>query len=127
MAIPPLTEASGTKALDAAFVVHRELGPGLLESVYEKCLCHQLSLENVKHRAQVELPISFRGLAIEAGLRLDLLVEDSVVIELKAVERLLPIHEAQLLTYMKLSGLRLGFLLNFNTPMLRDGIKRMVL
>lgn len=125
--IPQGVEAIGTKVLDAAFTVHRTLGPGLLESVYETCLSYELTKHSVPLRAQAHLPIRYGETVIDGGLRLDLFVAESVIVELKAVESLLPIHEAQLLTYMKLSGVRLGFLLNFNTIMMRDGIKRLVL
>lgn len=116
------------KILDSAFYLHRLYGPGLLESAYEKLLSYEL---HIKHKFKVEaqklLPLRHEGLVIDAGYRLDLLVEDSVIIEVKAIERLLPIHEAQLLTYMKLSGIRLGLLLNFNEKLIRNGIKRMIL
>lgn len=125
--IPLQTEAFGTRVLDAAFAVHRALGPGLLESVYEACLCHELSIADVPFQAQVQLPIRYGTIDLESGLRIDLLVGETVIVELKAVESLQPIHEAQLLTYMKLANVRLGFLLNFNSIMMRDGIKRLVL
>jgi GxxExxY protein len=120
-------EEAGAKLLDAAFEVHRQLGPGLLESVYEACVCHELTSNGVRFQRQVALPIQYRGIVIEAGLRLDLIIEECVITEFKAIEALLPIHEAQLLTYMKLSNKRLGFLINFNVPLLKHGIKRIVL
>ncbi|MEQ8848145.1 GxxExxY protein [Botrimarina sp.] len=125
--IPRDIESVGTKVLDAAFAVHRELGPGLLESVYETCLCHELRKLGIDFVAQAQLPIFYDGIRIESGLRLDLLVAGSVIVELKAIDQMAPIHEAQLLTYMKLANVRLGFLLNFNSIMLRDGMKRLVL
>jgi len=113
--------------IDAAYTVHRALGPGLLESVYEQCLAYELTTRGVRMACQVALPIVYKELQIDGGLRIDLVVEGLVVVELKAVERLLPIHEAQLLTYLKLSGQRLGLLINFNVPTLKEGLRRMVL
>ena len=125
--IPVETEAAAKILVDAAFSVHRELGPGLLESVYEACLCHEHSLRGVMFQMQVALPVNYRGIQLDGGLRLDLLIENRLVVELKAVETILPVHEAQVLTYLKLSGHRLGILLNFNVPRIKDGIKRIVL
>jgi GxxExxY protein len=128
--IEPITidiEGSGAKLLDAAFDVHRNLGPGLLESVYEACVCHELAKRGVPFVRQASLPILYDGTLIEAGLRLDMIVADAVIVEFKAVESLLPVHEAQLLTYLKLTNKRLGFLINFNVPLLKHGIKRIVL
>jgi GxxExxY protein len=113
--------------LQAAFKVHSALGPGLLESAYEGCLCHELHKANIAFRRQVPIPLAYDGLAIDCGFRLDILVMDKVIVEVKAVERLLSLHSAQLHTYLKASGLRLGLLLNFNTRHLRDGIRRLVL
>lgn len=121
------TERVGKATLDAAFAVHKALGPGLLESVYETCLRYELSQRGIAIRCQVQLPIVYQDIELDAGLRLDLLVEDLVIVELKAVEKHNPLFEAQLLTYLKLSGLRLGFLINFNVPLLKDGIRRLVL
>ena len=118
-----LTEA----IIGAAIEVHRALGPGLLESAYEQCLCHELSLQGMEFRRQVELPVRYKAVQLDCGYRIDVLVEDRVVVELKAVERLLPIHEAQLMTYLKLSGHSVGLLLNFQVPVLKDGLKRIVL
>ena len=112
--------------VDAAMRVHSALGPGLLESAYEGCLAHELRRRGMKVETQVGLPVVYDGAKIDVGYRLDLLVEDVVVVEVKAVETLAPIHGAQLLTYLKLSGHRLGLLINFNVPHLKDGIKRMV-
>ena len=125
--IPEATEQIATAVLDAAFQVHRELGPGLLESVYEACMRLELTQRRIPFQSQLALPVVYSGVRLEAGLRLDLLVADSVIVELKAVEKLNPLYEAQLLTYLKLSGHRLGLLINFNVPLLKDGIKRVVL
>ena len=113
--------------VDAAFKVHSTLGAGLLEGVYEVCLAHELHRRGLNFSRQVTLPVEYEGLRLESGLRLDLLVADCVVVEIKAVETLLPVHKAQLLTYLKLSGHRIGLLINFNTPLIKDGIKRMAL
>jgi GxxExxY protein len=125
--IPTSTEEAVSRFLDAAFDVHRELGPGLLESVYEACVCHELTLLSVPFQRQVNLPVCYRGIQIESGLRLDLIVADEVIVEFKSIEALLPIHEAQLLTYLKLSHKRVGLLVNFNVPLLKQGIKRIAL
>jgi GxxExxY protein len=121
------SERVATQVLDAAFKVHRALGPGLLESVYEACLCHELVRHSVPFERQISMPVVYEGLRLETGLRLDLLVANVLVVELKVVEELSPLHEAQLLTYLKLSGKRIGLLINFNVPVLKDGIKRLVL
>jgi GxxExxY protein len=113
--------------IGAAIEVHRHLGPGLLESAYEECLCHELHLRGLAFERQVELPVSYKGLKLDCGYRIDLIVEKEVVLELKAIEKVLRIHEAQLLTYMKLSGMRVGLLINFNAPLLTQGIIRRVL
>jgi len=120
-----LNQISGV-VVSAAMKVHSVLGPGLLENAYEACLLHELKKRGTDVQTQVALPIQYDGERIDLGYRLDLLVEGEVIVELKAVERLLPIHEAQLLSYLKLSGKRLGLLVNFNVPHLKDGIKRMV-
>jgi len=120
-----LNQTSGV-VVSAAMKVHSVLGPGLLENAYEACLLHELKKRGTDVQTQVALPIQYDGERIDLGYRLDLLVEGEVIVELKAVERLLPIHEAQLLSYLKLSGKRLGLLVNFNVPHLKDGIKRMV-
>jgi GxxExxY protein len=119
----PLTE----KVIGAAIEVHRHLGPGLLESAYEECLYWELEQAALAVRRQVPLPVLYKEVKLDAGYRLDLVVEGQLIVELKTVEKLLPIHEAQLLTYLKLSGLRTGLLLNFNSTVLKDGIKRLVL
>ena len=110
--------------VDAAMTVHSELGPGLLESSYEACLIHELKLRNIHVQNQLVLPVIYKQARIDTGYRIDLLVEEKVIIELKVVEKLLPIHEAQLLTYLKLSNKKIGLLINFNTLRLKHGIKR---
>jgi len=115
------------KVIGAAIEVHRALGPGLLESAYEKCLCHELSLRNFSFQRQVPLPVTYKGVKLDCGYRLDLLVEESLIVELKTVNKILPVHEAQLLTYLKLRAGGTGLILNFYSPALRDGIKRIVL
>jgi GxxExxY protein len=113
--------------VDTAYHIHKELGPGLLESVYEKCFCHELSKRNIAFLRQQQVPIIYDSLKIDDGLRLDLIVEDSIIIELKAFENYHPVWEAQLLSYLKLTNKRLGFLINFHVPLIKDGIKRMIL
>jgi GxxExxY protein len=113
--------------IGGAIEVHRVLGPGLLESAYVECLCRELSLRQIPFRREVELPVIYKGLKLDCGYRVDLLVADIVAVEAKAVETLLPIHDAQLLTYLKLGGWKIGLLINFNTPVLKDGIHRRVL
>lgn len=112
--------------IGAAIAVHKALGPGLLESAYQTCLEFELSERGIAFRSQVDVPVVYRGHAIGCGYRLDLLVEDRVIVEVKSVEALLPVHDAQLLTYLRLQGKTRGLLLNFNTPYLRDGIRRLV-
>jgi GxxExxY protein len=124
--IPVETEVIGKKVLDAAYAVHSALGPGLLESVYEACLAHKLRQQNVLVATQVVMPVMFEGVQIETGLRLTLLAGKQVIVELKSVDTLIPLHEAQLLTHLKVTGLRLGYLINFNVVHLKDGLKRMV-
>lgn len=120
-------EAIGRHVVDAGLKVHRALGPGLLESAYEHCLAHDLQMRGISVRRQVPMPIVFDGLQLDAGYRLDLLVGDAVVVEVKAVEALSRLHEAQLLTYLKLSSHRLGYLMNFNTALFKEGLRRIVL
>ena len=115
------------RIIGAAIEVHRVLGPGLLESAYEECLCHELQIRGVEFQRQHPMPVVFKGIHLECGYRIDIYIPGQLIVELKAVEAIHPIHEAQLLTYMKLSGVRLGLLINFNVPMLKDGIKRMIL
>ena len=116
----------GTMVLNRAMKVHTSLGPGLLESVYELCLAHELSESGMRATRQTALPVIYDGMEIEGGFRADMVVEDLVIVEIKAVDKLLPVHHSQLLTYLKLSGLKLGYLLNFNVPHMRDGIRRVV-
>ena len=111
----------------AAIEVHRALGPGLLESAYEECLCHELHLCGLAFQRQVDLPVPYKGLKLDCGYKMDVVVEDEVVLELKSIERILPVHEAQLLTYLKLSWKRVGLLINFNVALLTRGIIRRVL
>jgi len=113
--------------VNAAFQVHQTLGPGLLESVYEVCLCHELHKKGVPFERQVSLPVLYDGLKLDAGLRLDVIVESLLILELKAVEQVAPVHKAQLLTYLKLTGIRLGLLINFNVPLIKNGIQRVIL
>jgi len=114
------------RIIGAAIEVHRQTGPGLMESVYEECLCYELSQLGIRFERQVQLPITYEGVKLDYGYKMDLVVEDSVVLELKTVEKLLPVHTAQLLTYLKLSGKPVGLLLNFNAPILTKGIKRLI-
>lgn len=120
------TESLAAQVVDAAVKVHKALGPGLLESVYEVCLCHELSLRGIPFQKQVVLPISYEGIRLESGLRIDLLVDSCLIVELKTVESLLSLHEAQLLSYLKLSNNRLGLLLSFHVPFMKHGIKRII-
>ena len=113
-----------TAVVDAAYRLHRQLGPGLLESVYEKILAYELRQRGLSVRTQVPVPIRYQDISFDEGFRLDLLVEDLLVVELKSVEKLLPVHSKQLITYLKLSGKRLGLLINFNTALIKDGIVR---
>ncbi len=113
--------------IGAAIEVHRELGPGLLESAYQACLAHELSLRGIVFVSQLDLPLTYKGVQLDVGYRIDLLVEDRIIVELKAVERVTPIHEAQLLTYLRLLKKPVGLLLNFSVPVLKDGITRRVL
>lgn len=119
----PLT----AQIIGGAIEVHKALGPGLLESAYEACLCHELCSRGLSVQRQVEVPVIYRGVRIDCGYRMDLLVNAEVIVELKAIEKLLPIHEAQLLTYMKLANIRRGLMFNFHMPVLKDGIIRRVL
>jgi len=112
--------------IGAAIEVHKALGPGLLESAYETCLCHELKLRSVAYARQLELPVTYKGVTMDCGYRLDIIVEQLVIVELKAVSALEPIHDAQLLTYLRLRQLWLGLLINFNVPVLKHGIKRLV-
>lgn len=120
-----INEISG-RIVNAAMIVHSALGPGLLESAYEGCLVHELKRRDIQVASQVILPVVYDGIKIDVGYRIDLMVANAVIVEIKAVDKLAPIHEAQLLTYLKLSGMKLGLLLNFNVVHMKDGIKRMV-
>ncbi len=113
--------------IGAAIEVHRELGPGLLESIYEECLCYEFSLRNIQHIRQQSIPVNYKGAKLNCEYRIDILVEDTVILELKSVNDLQPIYEAQLLTYLKLTSLKVGLLINFNVPVLKQGIKRLML
>ena len=124
--IPADVERIGKVVLNAAFKVHSALGPGLLESVYQVAMKHALEKSGVGVKTDVKLPIMFEGIKLDSGLQLDLLVEKCVIVELKSVERMNQLYQKQLLTYLRLSRIRLGFLINFNVPYLKDGIKRMV-
>ncbi len=115
-----------SEILNVAIEVHKELGPGLLESAYEECMCFEFRLRNISFERQKPLPITYKGNSLDFGYRLDILVENAIILELKACEKLEPIHKAQLLTYLKLSNLKLGLLLNFNVPLMREGITRVV-
>ena len=115
------------KVLGSAIEVHKHLGPGLLESVYEQCLAHELKLAKIPFVLQHKIPVNYKGVILDCGHRADIVVENKLVVELKSVEILLPIHEAQLLTYMKLMKMELGLLINFNSRLLKDGIRRIVL
>ncbi|MCK5680603.1 GxxExxY protein [bacterium] len=114
------------KIIGAAIEVHRHLGPGLLESAYEECLCQELKTQKINFNRQVPLPVKYKGIELDCGYRLDIVIENLIIIELKAVEKTLPIHEAQLLTYLKLTGFKIGLLINFNNVVLKDGINRIV-
>ena len=114
------------KIIGAAIEVHKALGPGLLESAYEQCLAHELTLRQVQYRKQVALPLVYKGLPVDCSYRLDFLVEEKVVLEIKAIETILPVHQAQVLTYIKLGDWRLGLLINFHVPLLKHGIYRLV-
>ena len=113
------------EVIGAAIEVHKALGPGLLESAYEECLCHELRLRGIQFERQVELPIEYKGTKLNCGYRMDVVADDQVILELKSCEALHPIHEAQLLTYLRLTGRKVGLLINFNVPILREGIKRL--
>lgn len=119
-------EEIAKQLVDCLFKVHRVLGPGLLESTYQTCMAHELRLRGFHVRCEVALPVRYEGIDIEAGHRIDMLVEDCIIVENKSVQKMPQIHEAQLLTYLKLSGRKLGFLVNWNVPLIKDGIKRMV-
>ena len=120
-------ESIAKKVVDAAYTVHKILGPGLLEKVYEVCFCHELSKRKLKYQRQVDIPVVYDETIFDEGLRLDVLVEDLIICELKAVENMNPVWEAQILSHLKLTGKRLGFLINFNVSLVKNGIKRIIL
>jgi GxxExxY protein len=124
--ISPNVEQVGKAVLNAAFKVHTALGPGLLESVYETCTAFELTQSGLRAPTRVALPVTYQGIKMDAGLRPDMVVEESVIVEFKSVDTMHPIFDAQLITYLKLTGIRLGFLINFNVVHLKDGIKRVV-
>ena len=130
MTFTPLTENEeqiAKQVVDAAFTVHKALGPGLLEKVYEVCFCHELSKRGLEFKRQADVPIEYDGIVFDEGLRLDVLVENLIICELKAVDEMNPVWEAQILSHLKLLGNRLGFLINFNVPAFKKGIKRIIL
>jgi GxxExxY protein len=120
------TELSN-KAIGCAIEVHRALGPGLLESTYQQCLAHEMGINGIEYKTEHPLPVHYKEIRLDCGYRIDLFVEDQIIIELKSVEKLLPIHEAQLLTYLKLAKINQGFLINFNVRRLKDGLKSYIL
>ncbi len=124
--VPLDVEEIGTKVLDAAYTVHSTLGPGLLESVYEACLAYEIRKLGLEADTQVSLPVKYQEVFVETGLRVDIWVERKVILELKAVEQMNPLYQAQLITYLKMTGCRLGYLMNFNVRHFKDGFKRMV-
>jgi len=124
--ITPEEEAIGKAVVNAAYLIHKSLGPGLLEKVYEVCFCHVLSKEGFWVKRQIDIPIEFEEIIFNEGLRLDAMVNDLVICELKALETVNPVWEAQLLSHLRLTGKRLGYLINFNVPLIKNGIKRMV-
>jgi GxxExxY protein len=121
-----LNQVTGA-VIGAAMEVHRRLGPGLLESAYQECLCREFSVRQISFEREKPLPVEYKGTRLECGYRLDMLVADAVVVEVKSVESLAPVHEAQLLTYLRLGGWKVGLLINFNVPILKQGIRRKVL
>jgi GxxExxY protein len=114
------------KIIGAAIEVHKTMGSGLLESVYEECLCHELTLMGIKFVRQAFVPVEYKGIIMQKGFRPDIIVENGVIVEVKAIAEFLPVHEAQLLNYLKLTGFKLGLLINFNVPVLKNGMKRLV-
>jgi GxxExxY protein len=122
--IDPETDKLAKEVVDAAFQVHKNLGPGLLENAYETCLLYEITQKGLRVERQVEVPLVYKGVQMNAGFRLDLLVENKIIVEIKAIEHLLPVHRAQVLTYLKLAKLKLGFLINFNEETLKQGLER---
>jgi GxxExxY protein len=125
--LSPKEELIATQIIDSTYAVHKTLGPGLLEKIYETCFCHELAKRNLSYQRQVNVPIKYDGIIFDEGLRLDILVEGLIICELKAVEQNNSLWEAQLLSYLKLTGKRLSFLINFNVPLIKAGIKRIIL
>ena len=125
--LPQKTNDLSVEVVDAAYKVHSNLGPGLLESVYEVCLCRELAKRGVGFKKQLSIPVKYDDVNLETGFRIDILVEDQIILELKAVEEVTALHEAQLLTYLKLTGKRLGLLINFNSPIIKKGITRKII
>jgi len=125
--LPPEVEKVATAVVDASYKIHRALGPGLIESVYEKCLIHELGKRHFEVRYQFDLPVAYDDIVIDSGLRPDLLIADVLIVEVKAVEQMHPVYQAQLMTYLKLMKKRLGLLINFNVPVISQGIKRVIL
>ncbi len=126
MVVPHQNDLLTEKIIGFAIEVHRHLGPGLLESAYEECLCYELGQSGLTFRRQVPLPVVYKAIRLDCGYRMDVVVEERVILEIKSVERLMPIHEAQVLTYMKLGGIATGLLLNFNTSALKEGLRRLM-
>jgi GxxExxY protein len=123
----PHTDSVTHEIIGSAIDVHRHLGPGLLESAYRECLCHELRLRRIEFRREFNLPVEYKGIKLDCGYRVDVLVADLVVVELKAIQVIAAVHEAQLLTYLRLGGWKIGLLINFNVPVLKDGIRRRLL
>ena len=122
-----ISEELTEQIIGAAIEVHKSLGPGLLKSAYEECLCHELGLRGLKFERQKPIPLKYKGIKLDCGYRIDILVENKVIIELKTVEEIMPVHEAQLLTYLRLANIKVGLIMNFYVPVLKDGIRRMAL
>lgn len=125
--LPEETESIARQIVDAAYHVHKTLGPGLLENVYEVCLCHELTKRHIKFKRQVNVPIKYDNMTFDEGYRLDILVEDQIIIELKACDKYNPVWNAQVLSYLKVTGKRLALIINFNVPLIKQGIKRIIL
>ncbi len=126
-ALPEEMEIIGKQIVDSAFTIHYALGPGLLEKVYEICFCHELEKRGLKYQRQVDIPIVYDNLTFKEGLRLDVLVEDNIICELKAIETVNPVWEAQIISHLKLTNKKLGYLINFNVPKIKNGIRRFVI
>jgi GxxExxY protein len=120
-------EVVATEIVDAAYTVHKALGPWLLEKIYEVCFCHELTKRDLSYQRQVDIPVEYDGITFDEGLRLDVIVEELIICEIKAVDKMNPVWEAQLLSYLKLTGKRIGFLINFNVPLIKNGVKRIIL